>query len=156
MRTAAAWIYKTHSEVLGKTFKVQDTNHRLMTGIAYRGAAMCNPLNYAEIMYQDIVSLKKCCGNVEQVIEQRIAPAIEIFEPEDLTEVTSFSGGNLYMTGRLTLNSDILNELSESILDGGVNGTFMRGGTVDTTDQQIFNGGFSFARYVFKMSSAPL
>jgi hypothetical protein len=156
MKTAAAWIYKTHSELLGRTFKVQDTNHRLMTGIAYRGAAMCSPLSYAEIMYQDIASLKKCCPKVEPIIQPTIEAATQLIEPEPSIEFTSFSGGNLYMTGRLKLNSNMFNNSNEPVLDGGITGTIIRGGTLDTKDNPIFNGGLSFSKYVIKMSSSSL
>jgi hypothetical protein len=51
MRTAAAYISKLKAEALGRTFKVQDTNHRLFTSTLYRGAAGCGPVNFTQLEY---------------------------------------------------------------------------------------------------------
>jgi hypothetical protein len=51
MRTAAAHISKLKSEALGRTYKVQDTNHRLFTSTLYRGAAGCGPVDYTQLDY---------------------------------------------------------------------------------------------------------
>lgn len=51
MRTAAAYTSKLKNEALGRTYKVQDTNHRLFTTTLYRGAAGCGPVDYAQIDY---------------------------------------------------------------------------------------------------------
>ena len=51
MRTASAYISKIHAEALGRNYKVQDTNHRLMTFNVYRGAAGCGSINYSQIRF---------------------------------------------------------------------------------------------------------
>jgi hypothetical protein len=51
MRTVAAYISKLKNEALGRTYKVQDTNHRVFTSTLYRGAAGCGPVDYTEIDY---------------------------------------------------------------------------------------------------------
>jgi hypothetical protein len=51
MRTINAYISKLKSEALGRTYKVQDTNHRLFTSTLYRGAAGCGPVDYTQIDY---------------------------------------------------------------------------------------------------------
>ena len=56
MRTASAYIYKLKNETKGKTFKVQDTNHRLMTGTIFRGSAGCGPVDFTPIFYSN-----DCC-----------------------------------------------------------------------------------------------
>ena len=60
MRTASAYIYKLKNNTKGRTYKVQDTNHRLMTGAIYRGAIGCGPVNFDEIVY----SINGCCNTV--------------------------------------------------------------------------------------------
>ena len=59
MKTAAAYTSKIKAEALGRTYKVQDTNHRLFTTTLYRGAAGCGPVNYNQIMY-----VKPCACNL--------------------------------------------------------------------------------------------
>ena len=66
---ASAWIYKQHSEALGRNFKVQDTNTRAMTGIAYRGAATCTPLNYTQITQQKFVCGTQCNKGTKQTLK---------------------------------------------------------------------------------------
>lgn len=51
MKTAAAYISKLKAENLGRTFKVQDTNHRLFTSTLYRGAAGCGPVDFTQLDY---------------------------------------------------------------------------------------------------------
>jgi|UniRef100_A0A6C0CT85 hypothetical protein len=51
MRSAAAYTSKLKAEALGRTYKVQDTNHRLFTPTLYRGAAGCGPVDYTQIVY---------------------------------------------------------------------------------------------------------
>jgi hypothetical protein len=51
MRTAAAYISKLKAEALGRTYKVQDTNHRLFTSTLYRGSAGCGPVDYTQLDY---------------------------------------------------------------------------------------------------------
>jgi hypothetical protein len=51
MRSSAAYISKLKAEALGRTFKVQDTNHRLSTSTLYRGAAGCNAVDYTQLEY---------------------------------------------------------------------------------------------------------
>jgi len=58
MRTAAAYISKLKAQALGRTFKVQDTNHRALTSTLYRGAAGCAPVDYAQLDYKEICSCK--------------------------------------------------------------------------------------------------
>lgn len=51
MRTASAYLAKLKAENQGRTYKVQDTNHRANASTLYRGAAGCNALNPAQIEY---------------------------------------------------------------------------------------------------------
>lgn len=54
MRTASAYLSKLKAENQGRTYKVQDTNHRANASTLYRGAAGCGALNPAQIYYPDI------------------------------------------------------------------------------------------------------
>jgi hypothetical protein len=51
MRSAAAYTSKLKAESLGRTYKIQDTNHRLTASTLYRGAADCGPVDYTQIVY---------------------------------------------------------------------------------------------------------
>ena len=105
MRTSSAWIYKQHSEALGRTFKVQDTNHRLMTGIAYRGSAMCLALNYAEIAYREV---PRCCNS--SLPSGNIPPPVP---------VTVYNGGQYNSSNPSILNGGQYNTSNTTILSGG-------------------------------------
>jgi hypothetical protein len=103
MRTATAWISKLKSETLGKTFKVQDTNHRKMTGSEYRGTAMCGPINYTQIEYSDIrckrrIGLPPCPSPIVYSI---------------------YDGGIPSQSGPHILDGGTPSNASNTILDGG-------------------------------------
>ena len=103
MRTATAWTSKLKSEAWGRTFKVQETNHRAMTGIAYRGAAMCYAMNYAQLIYDD--NLKRCCN-------RNSLPS-----PPPLGRV--LNGGSPSSISTSTLNGGTPSSTGTSILNGG-------------------------------------
>ena len=102
MRTAAAYISKLKAEALGRTYKVQDTNHRLFTSTLYRGAAGCGPVNYDQIEY---VETCKC---------DYIGPAKKYTPPSLRTAI--YDGGNASSNFPNILNDD---GLSNIILDSG-------------------------------------
>ena len=132
MRTAAAWIYKSHSEVLGKTFKVQDTNHRLMTGIAYRGAATCTALDYEELMYEDATRFNKCCSR--------------IYTPQPVPLLSILDGGNEETVGTIILDGGNFDVRNPFILRGGIITniiTTLSGGLPNSSYSTIINGGLS-------------
>jgi len=107
MRTSSAWIYKQHSDALGRTFKVQDTNHRLMTGIAYRGSAMCYALNYAEIVYKEVPS---CCNSFLPYGQLPPPPVV----------ITVYDGGQYNSSNPSILDGGQYNTSNTTILSGGV------------------------------------
>jgi hypothetical protein len=136
MRTAAAWIYKSHSEILGKTFKVQDTNHRLMTGIAYRGTAICAPLDYAELFYEEAKIRNKCCS-------QTIIPPIP---PPPFPVYSILDGGNEETEGILILDGGTFDIVNDFILTGAVLTTLndtLSGGLFNSNNLNVLNGGLS-------------
>lgn len=57
MKSMGAYTAKIKAEVQGKTQKVQDTSHKVTTGI-YRGVPRCGPQNYQQIIY---LKNRKCC-----------------------------------------------------------------------------------------------
>lgn len=100
MRTAKAYTAKLNAEALGRTFKVQDTNHRAFTTTLYRGAAGCGPVNYTQLNY-----VEPCFCNYLQTI---ITPPVK----------TVYDGGTPFTTG------PVLNGGSASLvgspIDGGI------------------------------------
>lgn len=81
MRTAKAYTAKINAEALGRTFKVQDTNHRAFTTTLYRGAAGCGPVNYTQLNY-----VEPCLCNYLQLI------------PGSAT-ISVYDGGSPFRTG---------------------------------------------------------
>jgi hypothetical protein len=57
MKSIGAYTAKIKAEVQGRTQKVQDTSHKVTTGI-YQGVPRCGPQNYQQIIY---LKNKKCC-----------------------------------------------------------------------------------------------
>jgi hypothetical protein len=103
MRTAAAYVSKLKAEALGRTYKVQDTNHRLFTTTLYRGAAGCGPVNYDQIEY---VEPCKC---------DYIGPA----RRSNFRQPTSvYDGGNARNPGERILDGGLVNDYGR-IVDGG-------------------------------------
>ena len=103
MRTATAYISKLKAEALGRTYKVQDTNHRLFTSTLYRGAAGCGPVNYDQIEY------------VEPCSCDYIGPA----RRSNFTSPTTvYDGGSARNPGPRVLDGGFINEIGP-IVDGG-------------------------------------
>jgi len=100
MRTAKAYTAKLNAEALGRTFKVQDTNHRAFTTTLYRGAAGCGPVNYTQLNY-----VEPCFCNYLQTI---------ITPPENFV----YDGGTPLRTGR-GLNGGSVSLVGSRVFDGG-------------------------------------
>jgi hypothetical protein len=83
MRTARAYTAKRNAETLGKTFKVQDTNHRAFTTTLYRGSVGCPPVDYTQLYYP----LPCLCTYLQ-------GPPAEIV-------ITRYDGGTPDLTGRI-------------------------------------------------------
>lgn len=103
MRTATAYISKLKAEALGRTYKVQDTNHRLFTTTLYRGAAGCGPVNYDQIEY---VEPCKC---------DYIGPARKT---NFNSRTTVYDGGTARNPGVRVLDRGLVNEYGP-VFDGG-------------------------------------
>jgi hypothetical protein len=103
MRTAAAYISKLKAEALGRTYKVQDTNHRLFTTTLYRGAAGCGPVNYDQIEY-----VEPCNCNY-------IGPAKKT---NFLSPRIVYDGGTARNPGVQVLDGGFVNEYGR-VIDGG-------------------------------------
>jgi hypothetical protein len=110
MRTAAAYISKLKSEALGRTYKVQDTNHRLFTSTLYRGAAGCGPVDYTQI---DYVEACKC---------EYIGSAINFnkYPPPPPPIPTILDGGSPYNSGTIIVDGGSPSGSTSSLVDGGI------------------------------------
>ncbi len=111
MRTAAAYISKIKPEALGRTYKVQDTNHRLFTTTLYRGAAGCGPVNYDQLEY------------VEPCLCDYIGPAKTFNLPITPTpnipvRPLIYDGGSARNGGGRIIDGGFVNEFGP-IVDGG-------------------------------------
>jgi hypothetical protein len=97
MRTAAAYISKLKNEARGRTYKVQDTNHRLFTTTLYRGAIGCGPVDYTEI---DYIEVCKCdyIGTFRNPIPQRIVTILDGGSPSNPGPLI-IDGGSPLMSG---------------------------------------------------------
>jgi len=105
MRTSAAYISKLKNEALGRTYKVQDTNHRLFTTTLYRGAAGCGPVDYTQI---DYVEICRC---------DYIGPAFKSRNP--ITLINTLDGGSPYASGRLIIDGGTPFMSGSAIIGGG-------------------------------------
>ena len=106
MRTANAWTSKLKAEALGRTFKVQNTNHKLTTGTLYRGAAACGPLDYNALFYAEVC---KC----DYLVPCPIPPA-----PPPVVQ-TVYDGGSPAASGPLQLDGGNPAGSGPIQLDGG-------------------------------------
>ena len=113
MRTAAAYISKLKSEALGRTYKVQDTNHRLFTSTLYRGAAGCGPVDYTQI---DYVEVCKC---------EYIGPAPKPYQappppPPPPPIPTILDGGSPFRSGPTLIDGGSPVISGPTVIDGGI------------------------------------
>jgi len=111
MRTATAYISKLKAEALGRTYKVQDTNHRLFTTTLYRGAAGCGPVNYDQIEY---VEACKCdyIGPAKVYVPSRVPDNI------NPSRALIYDGGTARSSGARIIDGGFVNEFGP-VLDGG-------------------------------------
>jgi hypothetical protein len=107
MRTAAAYISKLKAENLGRTFKVQDTNHRLFTSTLYRGAAGCGPVDFTQIDY-----IEPCLCDYIGLAKRAPNPPVS---PVTIT----YDGGNPTSGGTMEKNGGSVRGSGNSILNGG-------------------------------------
>ena len=105
MRTAAAYISKIKNEAFGRTYKVQDTNHRLFTSTLYRGAVRCGPVDYTEI---DYVEPCKC---------DYLGPAVRAPKPPSI--IDTIDGGTPGSSGFMVLDGGTALRPGSTIIDGG-------------------------------------
>jgi len=133
MRTAAAYISKIKREVLGKTYKVQDANHRLFTTTLYRGAAGCGPVDYTQLNY------------VEPCLCDHIGPANKYIPPAKL-ERDTIDGGTSAASGILVIDGGNALISGNHIIDGGTPEPCPRkldGGNPTSSGTSIIDGGNS-------------
>jgi len=104
MRTAAAYISKLKTEALGRTYKVQDTNHRLFTTTLYRGAAGCGPVDYTQLDYVPVCECKYLGPASRNIIPFR--PSV-------------YDGGTVINSGLVILDGGSPINGGEQIIDGG-------------------------------------
>jgi hypothetical protein len=142
MRTAAAYLSKMKAEALGRTFKVQDTNHRAFTSTLYRGAAGCGPVDYTQIEYRDICECRY------------IGPARNPFGPGPLNPVRRriLDGGfpdNGVLSGGFPDTTNTSQQYSggspaasgPTVLNGNNQRDVLNGGAVNGSSSAIFDGG---------------
>ena len=129
MRSAAAYTSKLKAQALGRTYKVQDTNHRLFTTTLYRGAVGCGPVNYAQIKY------------VESCSCDYIGPAKKYIPARALI----YDGGGPGGSGTRLIDGGLVNNTG-SVLNAGGPGNSGTGvinaGGPGSTGTQLINGGF--------------
>jgi hypothetical protein len=110
MRSAAAYTSKLKAQALGRTFKVQDTNHRALTSTLYRGAAGCGPVDYTQLKY---VEACKCVY---------IGPARNFGPPPIICNCPcGLDGGTQASSGDIIYDAGNQSFEGTTILDGGVN-----------------------------------
>jgi hypothetical protein len=124
MRTAAAYISKLKTEVLGRTYKVQSTNNRLETNNIYRGRTECKAIDYTQIIYTE----NQKCGCVARIVTKLI-----------------YHGGNSTLSGSKTLDGGTPLRSGSTILNAGslpppVVSVFF-GGDPSMSGSVILNGG---------------
>jgi 7-keto-8-aminopelargonate synthetase-like enzyme len=105
MRTSTAYISKLKNEALGRTYKVQDTNHRLFTSTLYRGAAGCGPVDYTQI---DYIELCRC-----DYIGLSPRP------PKPPAAINTIDGGSPMMSGSIVLDGGSPMTSGSIVIDGG-------------------------------------
>lgn len=144
MRTAAAYLSKLKAEALGRTFKVQDANHRAFTSTLYRGAAGCGPVDYTQIEYREL------CG-CSYLGPSRDKFGIQL-EPPRPTGRAILDGGTPesgVLSGGFSDTVYAPNHYSggspsgsgPTILNGNSQRQQLNGGTVDGSSSAIFDGG---------------
>ena len=137
MRTAAAYISKIKREVLGKTYKVQDANHRLFTTTLYRGAAGCGPVDYTQLNY------------VEPCLCDYIGPAKRYIPPPPPPPKPcrdTIDGGIAAASGDILIDGGSALRPGSHIIDGGNPGICARtfdGGNPSNSGIYIVDGGRS-------------
>lgn len=133
MRTAAAYISKIKREVLGKTYKVQDANHRLFTTTLYRGAVGCGPVDYTQLSY-----VEPClCDYIGPAKRQPIIYRL----PSDIID-----GGSSSASGKVIIDGGSAKSAGVHIIDGGNVGACARsvdGGNSSNSGTYIIDGGTS-------------
>jgi len=107
MRTSSAWISKLKSEALGRNYKVQDTNSRLMTNTAYRGASGCGAIDYNPITY-----VIQQCSIRRGIGHQQCGVAVSVH--------TEYDGGDPYTSGNSILYGGSSGSSGRTTLDGGI------------------------------------
>lgn len=137
MRTASAYIYKIQREVLGKTYKVQDANHRLFTTTLYRGAVGCGPVDYTQLNY------------VEPCLCDYIGPAKKpqiVTPPPPKPCRDTIDGGTSSASGVPIIDGGIASTPGSHVIDGGNPGVCARtfdGGKPSKSGIYIVDGGRS-------------
>ena len=101
MRTASAYLSKLKAENQGRTYKIQDTNHRVNASTLYRGAAGCGALNPSQIEYPRVCPCTY------------LGPAKQ-FDVKRTPKCIIYDGGNAYSNFNILLTS---NGLSSVILN---------------------------------------
>ena len=128
MRSAAAYTSKLKAQALGRTYKVQDTNHRLFTTTLYRGAVGCGPVNYAQIKY------------VESCSCDYIGPAKKYIPARALI----YDGGGPGGSGTRLIDGGLVNNTGSVLNAGGPGSTgtqLIDGGLVNNTGSVLNAGG---------------
>lgn len=142
MRSAAAYISKIKREVLGKTYKVQDTNHRLFTTTLYRGAVGCGPVDYTQLIY------------VEPCLCDYIGPAKRrpIVSPPPKPCRDTIDGGIPFASGVAVIDGGNAFTPGSQIIDGGKPFVCVRifdGGQSRSSGIYIVDGGSSLSSGTF-------
>ena len=105
MISAAGYLARMKAENLGRTFKIQDTNHRVVTTTLYRGAAGCGPINYSQINYPRV------CPCTYNGRARRIRPI--------MPSINTIDGGNPTAPGPTIFDGGTPAGSGSSIFDGG-------------------------------------
>lgn len=116
MRSAAAYTSKLKAQSLGRTFKVQDTNHRLFTTTLYRGAAGCGPVDYTQLNYVELCR----CNAILPVELPPIPPPVippPVIPPPVIPDIPD--GGNPSQSGDITYDGGTPSSSGLSNVDGG-------------------------------------
>jgi len=107
MRSSAAYISKLKAEALGRTYKVQDTNHRLFTSTLYRGAAGCGPVDYTQLEYVE------ACFCEYLVYGNKFGSKPPVPNPKII------DGGSVTRVTNITIDCGIPQKAGSKIVDGG-------------------------------------
>jgi hypothetical protein len=106
MRTANAWTARLRTQALGRTYKVQETNHSLSTITAYRGAAACYAINYEQLLYLEMCK----CDYITTC--NFAAPSL----PLSIT----YDGGDAIFSGNIILDGGNPLLPGTRVIDGGI------------------------------------